>query len=347
MKIRERLALVFALSTACILLVTCLAIYYSISATEYYGKIQLVNLRNTLITSFFLAILVAYLIGRYSARLILKPIAAKISKARKINASNRHLRLSVYNEKDEMGQLAITFNEMLDRLDTSFEMQRNFISNASHEIRNPLTAIIGETEVCLEKRRSVEDYIDSLRNISREADRLDSLVNNLLNLTKAGFEETELRNQEVRIDEVLLEAKATIDKTNRNNKIVLDLSMLPENAELICFTGNKNLLHVALTNLMENACKFSGNNEVLVSLNASDNQIQVNIHDKGVGIPEDEMDKIFQPFYRAKNARTFKGFGIGLALTDKIIRLHHGVMQISSKEGKGTDIRIIFPAHTN
>lgn len=315
---------------------------FIIAAKDRHGKAQLDNLKKLLSGGFIFSVLLLYIFGRLSARHILKPIAGKIQKARRISASNLHLRLNVYNEKDEMGQLAITFNDMLDRLETSFEMQKNFISNASHEIRNPLTAIIGETEVCLEKRRKPEEYVESLNNISREADRLDALVNNLLSLAKTGFDETQLVRKETRLDEVLLEARVKVDKTYPANQIRIDFSDLPENPDWISINGNFNLLQAAFTNLMENACKFSDNEEVLVKLSASEKAIQVSIEDKGVGIPPQELKNIFQPFYRARNARSFKGFGIGLSLTDKIIRLHKGQMNISSEEGKGTTIELIF-----
>lgn len=341
MKIRDRLAFLFTLSAAGILLGVNLLIYFAF-ANKLYDQALLDNLQILLGGGFLISILLLYIISRLSASYILKPISRKIQKARKISASNLHLRLNVYNEKDEMGQLAIAFNEMLDRLETSFEMQKNFISNASHEIRNPLTAIIGETEVCLEKRRTPEAYIESLSNISKEADRLDELVSNLLSLAKTGFDETQIGSEKIRLDEILLEARTNVNKTFPENQIRLDFSALPQNPDWISIDGNPNLLRIALTNLMENACKFSANQEVQVRLSASEEQIQLGIEDKGVGIPLQELGKVFQPFYRARNARSFKGFGIGLSLTDKIIGLHKGKLKILSKEGKGTTIEISF-----
>lgn len=312
------------------------------AAIDRHGKAQLHNLKKLLAGGFLFCVLLLYLLGRLSARQILKPIAGKIQKARRISASNLHLRLNVYNEKDEMGQLAITFNDMLDRLETSFEMQKNFISNASHEIRNPLTAILGETEVSLERKRAPEEYIESLQNIAREAERLDALVNSLLSLAKTDLDDGELVQEEVRLDEVVLDARLKVDKAYSSNRIRVDFSDLPENPDCITINGNSNLLRVAFTNLMENACKFSGKQEVVVKIFTADKAVVLQIIDKGVGIPPQEINNIFQPFYRARNARSFKGFGIGLSLTDKIIRLHNGKMNILSEEGKGTTIVITF-----
>jgi signal transduction histidine kinase len=313
-----------------------------VAADDRYGKGLLNNLKKLLGAGFLLSVPLLYIFGRLSARHILKPIAGKIRKARRISASNLHLRLNVGKQNDELGQLAMTFNDMLDRLETSFEMQKNFISNASHEIRNPLTAIIGETEVCLARRRAPEEYIESLHHISREADRLEALVKSLLSLAQTGFDETQLVREETRLDEVLLEARQMVHKAYQENRIKIDFSALPENPDWITVYGNSNLLRVAFSNLMENACKFSDQQEVLVMLSASEKAIQIRIIDKGMGIPQHEIKNLFQPFYRARNARSYKGFGIGLSLTDKIIRLHKGQINILSEEGKGTTMEVCF-----
>lgn len=313
-----------------------------VAANDMHGKAQLANLRKLLITGFLLSVPLLYLFGRLSARYILKPIAGKVQNARRISTSNLHLRLTVSDEKDELGQLASAFNDMLDRLESSFEMQRNFISNASHEIGNPLSAILGEAEVCLERKREPNEYIDSLQSISKEAERLNTLVSSLLSLAQTGFDETQLSREETRLDEVLLEARLSADESYTRGRIHIDFTSLPENPDWMTIHGNPNLLRIAFTNLMENACKFSSRQEVLVTLAASDEAITIRVIDKGVGIPAQEVKNIFQPFYRARNARSFKGFGIGLSLTDKIIRLHHGQINILSEEGKGTTMEVQF-----
>ncbi len=313
-----------------------------ISGHDRHGKALLDKLKKLLAGSFLLSLPLLYFLGRLSAGYILKPVARKIQEARQTGASGLHLRVDGGSDKDETGQLAIAFNEMLDRLEASVGMQRNFISNASHELRNPLTAIIGEAEVCLERKRTPEEYIESLRNISREADRLDALVDSLLSLAKTGFDETEPAREEIRLDEALLEARLKANKSWPGNRIKIDFSGLPDDPDRLTINGNPGLLHVAFTNLMENACKFSDKQEVVVSLSVQEDSIQLRIADKGVGIPQEDIQNIFQPFYRARNARAYKGFGIGLSLTDKIIGLHNGQMHIFSEEGKGTTVEVIF-----
>jgi len=313
-----------------------------VTAVDQDGIRKMVNLRGILLVAGLIGIGLIFLISWLEARQFLKPISDKIAKAKKIGASNLHLRLNVYNENDEIGELALTFNHMLDRLQHAFDNQHSFISNASHEIKNPLTAIIGEADVALEKRRSCEEYEGSLRTIMEEADRLNMLVTNLLSLAKTGWEDDKILRSEFRLDELLLEIVSELKTRYPANKIKIDFSEIPEDPDQLQLYGNANLLRIALTNLLENACKFSDFEEVIAKLYFQDKKVHLTIVDKGVGIPLTELSHIKEPFYRAKNARCFKGVGIGLSLTDKIIHMHQGSLEFTSQEGKGTTVKVSF-----
>jgi signal transduction histidine kinase len=238
--------------------------------------------------------------------------------------------------------MTTTFNHMLDRLQNAFDTQRNFISNASHEIKNPLTAIIGEVDVALEKRRSGEEYETSLRTVMEEADRLNMLVTNLLSLAKTGWEDSQIIRSEFRLDELLMETIPELKIRQPASKIKIDFSEIPEDPDLLQIYGNANLLRVALVNLLENACKFSDFEEVKVKLYMEGEKICLTVSDQGVGIPSSELRNIKEPFYRAQNARSFKGVGIGVSLTDKIIRMHQGSLELASIEGEGTTASVHF-----
>lgn len=313
-----------------------------VTARDQDGIRRMVNLRSILLVAGILGVGLIFLISWLEARQFIKPISDKIVKAQKIGASNLHLRLNVYNENDEIGELAQTFNHMLDRLQHAFDNQQSFISNASHEIKNPLTAIIGEADVALEKRRSYEEYESSLRTIMQEADRLNMLVTNLLSLAKTGWEDSQILRLEFRLDELLLEIISELKARYPDNKIRIDFSEIPEDPDRLLLYGNANLLRIALTNLLENACKFSDFKEVIAKLYHQDEKVHLTIVDQGVGIPASELSHIKEPFYRAKNARSFKGFGIGLSLTDKIINMHQGTLELTSQEGQGTSVSVIF-----
>lgn len=314
-----------------------------VAATDVFGITKLNYLRKILIFGVLFSLIAVGLIARYATRQALLPIAETIRKARDIGASNLYLRLEVFNERDEIGELALTFNELLSRLETAFLIQKQFVSNASHEIKNPLTAIMGEAEVVLEKRRTPDEYIDSLQRISREADHLDALVSNLLHLANIGSDETQLRKDPIRIDELLWEVVESLGFRFPKHQIQIDLSALPEDPQQLEFFGNASLLSTALTNLLENASKFSHYKPVVVGISIQEEEILIRIKDQGIGIPESETAFIRQPFYRATNAREFKGFGMGLSLTDRIVAMHGGRLTLENQPTQGTIATIRLP----
>ncbi|WP_432411187.1 ATP-binding protein [Rasiella sp. SM2506] len=314
-----------------------------LSATDLYGFGKLDNLRNTLIVAFFISIVFIFILGRYFAQQALSPISKIIKEVNLIRAENLSLRLDSTNGKDELAQLAITFNNMLDRLQLSFDLQNNFINNASHELRNPLTAILGQTEIALNKERSKEHYHAILENIDREASRLDFLVNGLLKLAQTDFESKGFLIEPIRLDEMILSIKNNLDVAIPNNKIELDFEELPDSEDAITHMGSESLLNVALGNILENACKFSNNKKVVVKIVSDADFILLTIKDLGVGIPEDELKSIYEPFFRASNVRDIKGFGFGLPLAYRIIKMHSGNIRVISQIDKGTFVKIRLP----
>jgi signal transduction histidine kinase len=315
-----------------------------ISAEDIDGADKMRNLRNILILTFFLSIAILFILGRYYAKQVLNPIARIISRVNRIRVTNLHLRLDPGNGKDELSELAFTFNNMLDRLETSFELQTNFINNASHELRNPLTAILGQTEVALSKERHRDEYISSLQSIEREASRLDILVNSLLRLAQTDYRQKGLLLEPIRIDEMLLDVKTSIDKLNPENRVSLDFTCLPDNPEALTVEGNYSLLNVALNNVVDNACKFSENRDVQVKIAANGaNYLSISVTDMGIGIPDEELKNVYEPFFRGSNANKMKGFGFGLPLAYKIIKMHRGQVEIKSRVGLGTEVVITLP----
>lgn len=189
---------------------------------------------------------------------------ARITKeVKRISASNLHNRLADAEGNDEISDLAKTFNDMLDRLETSFEIQANFINNASHELKTPITTIIAETEIMLLKEREVEEYVGSLENINRQATKLGNLTESLLKLTQTGYDGTKQVLDIARIDELLLEAKASIDTLFPDNRVNIKLNAIPEDESLLTIPCNRPLLELALNNIISNGVKYSDNDEVL------------------------------------------------------------------------------------
>lgn len=313
------------------------------SAQDYFEELFIAYLKKTLIAAIAIAFCVSLFLAIYFARYIFNPITDITEKVQQISSENLHLRLDTRKTNDEMNKLINTFNDMLDRIETAFETQNNFISNASHELRTPLTAIIGEADVVLAKERGADEYQESIRVMLREAERLDEKTSALLFLAQTGFNGKIQRFDKLRIDQLVWDVKATVEKLSPKSNIHIDMTLLPEDPTKLKVKGNEQLLHLALTNVISNACKYSDNRVVKVSLGASDNNVFIVIRDKGIGIPDSELKYIYNPFFRASNTIKYEGYGIGLPLTRNIVKMHNGKMTVSSILGGGTTVQIKIP----
>lgn len=314
-----------------------------VSARNEYIKNQLTNLRRILLTGFVLSTMLIFALGWVFSKRIFLPIRKMTRSVRDINTENLHLRLNVGKDNDEINDLARTFNNMLDRLETSFESQNNFVSNASHELSTPLTSIIGEAELALQKERSADRYQEAMRIILKEAERLKSIIQSLLSLAQTGFDGKKQSLVSLRADEVVVSARNVAARIYPESKIRIDYALMPEDEAKLRIKGNENLLLLALTNIMLNACKYSGNREVTVAIAAGNTRLHIIVKDRGIGIPPDELRYIYDPFFRASNTGTVKGYGIGLPLARNIIRIHNGELHVSSEVNRGTEVQLILP----
>lgn len=316
-----------------------------VSAENYFYSHHIIYLRNLLITSLLFSLFLIFVISHFVLRTLIRPVKSIIKEVNKIGSENLHLRLEVstIKHKDPISELKYTFNDMLNRIETSFETQKNFISNASHELNTPLTSIIGEADLILSKERSIPEYEKALTNILLEAEKLEEKTKALLFLARTGYTENTQRFDKVRVDEILMEVQQNLLKVNKNLKIKMDFSLLPESPEKLKIKGNQQLLHLAISNIISNACKYSDNNEVYLALGATEQSVVIVVKDNGIGIPESEMPYIFDPYFRASNTFNYEGYGIGLPLSRNIIKMHNGELLIKSVEKKGTTVQIILP----
>ncbi|WP_100612448.1 sensor histidine kinase [Confluentibacter lentus] len=313
------------------------------SAENYYSTHHMAYLENSLITAIIFSVVIIFLISYFFSRLVVKPLRSIIKKMNTISTKNLNLRLDIPRKNAELRLLSLTFNNMLNRLEASFETQNNFISNASHELNTPLTNIIGEAEVTLNKERSTEDYEAALTNILEEADKLSKKTQALLYLAQTGFNGKVQKNKLLRVDQVLLDAVQTVEKLYSNNKIHIDFSLLPETSDKLKIMGNSQLLELAISNLLINACKYSDKKDVYVALAVSDTYAIIIIKDHGIGIPKKDMPYIYDPFFRASNVGIHEGYGIGLPLTRNLIKMHDGELIVSSEENVETIVEIKLP----
>jgi Signal transduction histidine kinase len=314
-----------------------------ISARNEFIDSYLSTLKRTILLSIIITSIVSVMIGLWFSKFILMPVRMITHKMIEITPGRLHLRLPVNKGNDEIAHLAETFNLMLDRLEATFETQKNFISNASHELNTPLTAIIGESEYALSKQRSADDYVNSLSVIYSEAERLKKITSSLLHLAQTGYTGQQKDFAMVRIDEVVYTVKATVDNIIPGNQVFIDLGLMPEDESKLQVRGNEQLLELAITNIVLNGCKYSNNKPVSITIAATHTRVIVAIEDQGIGIPQHEIAFIYEPFFRASNTGKFNGYGIGLPLSRNIVRMHHGELEVTSEENAGTKVRILLP----
>jgi signal transduction histidine kinase len=316
-----------------------------VSAIDKYGIAKMETLVEDLILGFFLSIILVIIVGNIFARQVLKPITKIVKDVNDIQPSNLSLRIDQGNGKDELAQLSITFNKMLERIEKAFEGQKNFVNNASHELKNPLTAILGQIEVTMSKPRTQEEYIQTLDTVYKETERIDVLITELLNLAKTNFQNEKLVKEVIQVDELVLNVISEVKSLYPEAAIKVDYGQMPEHNSGFLVKGNAQLLRIVFMNLFENACKYSSSKPVACLLHAEKGFIDIDISDQGIGIPQKELQRVFQTFYRGENAREFKGSGLGLSLTEQIISLHQGKVIIHSEVNEGTTILVSLPAY--
>ncbi len=333
----------------------CLGFLYSdryghfvviVGAVDTHGIQKLSNLRTILLIVFGIAIFIILISGYLYVSKALLPISKVINEVDDISATSLHRRLDEGAGHDELSKLAKTFNKMLERLESAFKIQKTFIANASHEIRNPLTSILGQIDVSLLSPRSVDEYQNVLKSLREDITNLKTVSNRLLLLAQASTEDVEKRFSVLRLDQLLWDAKAELGKTHPHYKIIVDLDSVIDDESKLKVNGDELLLKGAIVNILDNGCKYSPDNRVVARLSSFDRKMMIEFRDNGIGISEDDIPNLAEPFYRGKNAQTYRGNGIGLSLADRVIKSHMGYLQIDSQLNKGTSVSIFLPRLT-
>jgi len=314
------------------------------AATDVEGLQFLNKLGIILIVVFFISLLIFSIAGWIYSGRALKPISDVIKDVEDITITKLNQRVSEGNGTDEIGRLAITFNKMLERLETSFIMQKDFISNASHELRTPLTSINGQLEVLMMKDRSPEEYRAAIGSVLDDLRSLIDLANRLLLIARTTSEGSIKLNKKIRVDEIIWQAQEETRRYNKEYLINISLDNSLTDSEQMVINGDEAMLKVAISNIIDNSCKYSPDHIVDIKIEHSVKDITIVFDDKGIGISEEELQKVFEPFYRASNAITYPGTGIGLQLVNQIIKKHNGTIKITSQLGKGTTVRLMLPA---
>lgn len=311
------------------------------AATDIYGFNKLRNLRLVLLIVFAISILVASVSGWFFAGTALKPISGVVRQVDDIGISSLNLRVDEGNGKDEIALLSRTFNRMLGRLETSFTVQKDFIANASHELRTPLTSITGQLEVALLNIRTTEEYRKVVASVLDDIKSLNRLSNRLLMLAQA--ESSQGKITLLRIDELVWQARDELVRHNPNYNIRIDLDSRLDDEQKLTVEGDEQLIKTAISNILENGCKYSKDHAVELLITSNPFGLLLEFRDKGIGIPPEDLENIFAPFYRGSNTLNTPGNGIGLSIVKRIIDLHGGELTIDSVLDSGTRVSVNLP----
>lgn len=318
---------------------------------------QLPRLLITLIFGVFITLGIAFVGGVWLADRAMRPVKTITQAAQTIGETDLSLRLNL-DRKDELGELANTFDEMLARLQAAFERQRQFTADASHELRTPLTIIDLEASRALNSYRSNQEYERVLKVIRSENQFMIQMVTNLLTLARMDAGQVVLHKQELDLSDVTLAVVERLAPLAMNEQVRLSVRDLPE----LIVMGDKQYLEQMLSNLVENAIKYSKGEDPRVQVETGSRdaergkQAWVRVVDNGPGIPPDDLPHLFDRFYQVDKSRTrqdseteaesqraLSGTGLGLSIAQWIAQTHGGEIHIQSETGKGSVFEVLLP----
>ena len=315
-----------------------------IESTELISD-QLDALQNVLMIAIALALLLAGSGGWLLAGKSLAPVAAMAAATERITAQNLEERLTVRNSRDELGRLAATFNNLLSRLSGAFSQQRQFMADASHELRTPISVMRSAAQVTLEKpHREESEYRDALTVIEQQTRRLGRIVNDMFVLARADSSGIVVQSAAMYLDEVLAEAARTAALLAQRKGIELKIPVLSEAP----FRGDEGLLRQLFINLLDNAIKYTtAGGTVQVALEQNQSEYRVTVSDTGPGISRAAQPKIFDRFFRGDESRTQSadsdGAGLGLSIARWIAEVHHGSLVLASSDASGSVFSVSLP----
>jgi len=310
-------------------------------------KETLRNLQILLFTAVPSILIFATFFARFMARRALKPISRIITIAREIGQGREiSKRIPVLKIKDELGQLALTFNEMMNRLESSFKQIRQFSSDASHELRTPLTVMKGQNELILSKTRKPEEYQEVISSNLEEINYMSKVLEDLFLLSKSD-------ENQVKLDFKQFDLKPFLEEVCKHAEVLAEekhIKIIITYLEAIQIKGDEVRLRQMIWNILHNGIKYTQiGGELKVSLRNDGKFCLITIQDTGIGIPEDELAFIFNRFYRVDKARSRDegGSGLGLSICKQIAEAHKGAIEVESKLSIGTRFKIRLPVILN
>lgn len=307
------------------------------------NTVWLQQLRFLMVSIFVMMLAIIALTGWIFSSTALRPIRKTIQDIQSIPATDLKGRLSGGDSKDEIGELVRIFNDLLGRIENSVYLQKTFVANVSHELKNPITKIRSQIEVTLLRERDPETYRHTLQSILEDVREMNLLTQSLLDLSIVRHNPSSYNFMPVRIDEILWEVRDRIQAMPPGYRVDFAILSAPDDDEKMVVSGNPYLLRTAFENLIENAGKYSDDKFIDVVMNCAAEYIEVVISNQGPGIPPDKMPNIFDFGMRVDQVKSTTGYGIGLPLAQRILKIHNATIRIESEPGMLTRVFVTFP----
>ena len=295
------------------------------SGYDLSGLKRLSNLRYILFAVFFGAILITVFVSLTFVTQLLKPLIKLSNQIQHINESKLTERVEVTEGNDEITQIGKNFNSLLERLNNAFESQKTFVHHASHELRTPLATMFAQTESALKKELSVADYKLLLLSLKEDQQEMIELTNSLLLLSQYEKLKTSKDWPAIRIDEVIYDSISFTKKIFPNAEILFSFENVPEHEGDIMLKGNETLLKSAFGNLIKNGYLYSTDKKITITVNYNFDSIFIHFDNFGNGITS-TFEELITPFFRGENTAIIRGFGLGLSIVDRIMKLHEGLV---------------------
>lgn len=287
-------------------------------------------------------IIASILAGLFLASITLKPLNNMIGTVRQITGANLDTRVEIPENMHEIRELAETFNDMLERINRSFAVQKQFMQDVSHELKTPLTVIRGEMEVALKRERSINEYRDILESSLDEIKKINRILESLLALARFDSDAVSLHKESTDITELIKEILNDIEILALQKNI--EITVISEASDNIVNIDRERMRRV-FYNIFDNAIKYSSEKgKINIDIERADGEVLINISDSGPGISEEDIPYIFDRFYRADKARCSEGFGLGLSIAKSIVKAHGGNIEVRSVSGVGSTFTIYLPA---
>lgn len=296
--------------------------YALISATDDYGKKKLLFLRYTLIISYIFFTCICWLLTSFMVKKAMNPLHAFHQKIKNINENNLDTRIESNSSKNEIDLIADEFNFMMDRIEISYQKQKEFTAHASHELRTPLSRMTSQIENGIADPDIEPKNKTFLTSILADVNHLSELINSLLILSKIDNRRPDQQDTQ-RIDEILFASIEKINKTYPDFAILFEMEESDDLDFILEVNGNKNLLEIAITNVLKNAYIYSDNKQAQVKISTENGLLVLSIYNSGNTLNETEQQNLFQPFMRGENAKGITGFGLGLRIVNRILNLHN------------------------